>query len=236
MGPRQPIVLVIENDLCGRTGGGVKMEQIRVLIVDEHEIMRQGLRMALEAAGDLEVAGEAGTALDALQCCADLRPDIVLLDVLAPQIGGVATIHLLCERQPSSRVVVLTHLAEETLVQRTLGAGALGYLLKDISAAGLVEAIRAAHAGRATLAPEAARTLVGGAGQTAQHDPGDDLSERERQVIGLLTRGLTNAEIAVQLGLSRSTVKFHLSNILSKLGVSSRSAAAVFAVQHSLAS
>jgi NarL family two-component system response regulator LiaR len=212
------------------------MEPIRVLIVDEHEIMRQGLRIALEATGDLEVVGEAGTARDALQCCADLCPDVVLLDVLAPQVGGVATIQLLCERQPTCRVVVLTHRAKETLVQRTLGAGAIGYLLKDISAAGLVEAIRAAHAGRATLAPEATRALVGGAGHPALRDPGDDLSERERAVIGLLARGLTNAEIAWQLGLSRSTIKFHLSNILSKLGVSSRSAAAVFAVQHSLAS
>jgi NarL family two-component system response regulator LiaR len=192
--------------------------------------------MALGAPGDLAVVGEAWAARAALQCCADLCPNVVLLDVLAPQVGGVATIQQLCERQPSCRVVVLTHLAEEILVQRTLGAGALAYLLKDISAAGLIEAIRAAHAGRATLAPEAARALVGAARRPAQRDPGADLSERERAVIGLLARGLTNAEIALQLGLSRSTIKFHLSNILSKLGVSSRSAAAVFAVQHSLAS
>jgi NarL family two-component system response regulator LiaR len=205
---------------------------IRVLIVDDHEMVRQGLALFLQVFDDLELAGEAENGAEALQRCAEAWPDVVLMDLMMPEMDGATATRAIREHFPTVRVIALTSFQEEGLVQRALQAGAIGYLLKNVSADELAAAIRAAHAGRPTLAPEAARDLIQAAARGPV--PGHDLTAREREVLGLLVQGLSNADIAAQLVVSRSTVKFHVSSILSKLGVSTRTEAVALALQRHL--
>lgn len=205
---------------------------IRVMIVDDHRIVRSGLAAFLSAFDDLDLVAEAGSGDEALRVCPIARPDVVLMDLVMPGLDGATTTRLLRERHPFVQVVALTSFPEADLVASVLRAGALSYLLKSISAIDLAEAIRAAHAGRTTLAPEAAQALV----QATAH-PNEivsDLTEREHEVLGLLVEGLSNPDIAARLIVSRSTVKAHVSTVLSKLGVANRTEAVSLALQRGL--
>jgi two-component system, NarL family, response regulator LiaR len=205
---------------------------IRVLLVDDHTMVRRGLATFLKIFDDLELAGEAADGGEAIQLCGQVKPDVVLMDLVMPEVDGVSATRAIREQFPEVQVLALTSFKEEHLVQSILQAGAIGYLLKDISADDLAEAIRAAYAGRATLAPEATQALVDAA--THPFTPGFDLTEREREVLALLVEGLTNTQIAGKLYVSPSTIKSHVSNILSKLGVASRTEAAALALRHGL--
>ncbi len=206
--------------------------RIRVLVVDDHAMVRSGLAAFLLAFDDLELAGEASNGAEAVAKCAALRPDVVLMDLLMPEMDGVTAIRTIREDLPEVQVIALSSYREEQLVQTAVQAGAIGYLIKDVSAEQLAEAIRLARAGQPTLAPDAARALIRAATQSPA--PGHDLTDRERNVLGLMVKGLSNPEIADRLTISRSTVKFHASSILSKLGVSGRTEAVALAVKHHL--
>ncbi|MHB1318118.1 MAG: response regulator [Anaerolineae bacterium] len=207
-------------------------ERIRVLIVDDHAVVRSGLGAFLSAYPDLELVGEAANGEQALDRARALSPDVILMDLMMPVMDGVQAIAALRREGSTARVLALTSFAEDELVQRALAAGALGYLLKNVSHEKLVEAVRQAYAGRSTLSAEATAALI----RKAQAPPplGHDLTPREREILPLLTRGLNNPQIAAALFVSEATVKTHVSNILSKLGAASRTEAATLAVQHGL--
>ena len=204
-------------------------QPIRVMLVDDHTMVRRGLATFLKAFDDLELAGEAESGKVAIHLCAEVLPDVILMDMVMPDMDGAAATRLIRQQFPQVQVIALTSFKEGDLVKNALEAGAIGYLLKDVSADELVQAIRAAHAGRATLSPEAAQALVETANQPQA--PGLDLTEREREVLALMVEGLNNTQIAGRLTVSSSTVKSHVSNILSKLGVASRTEAVSLALR-----
>ena len=205
---------------------------IRVMLVDDHTMVRRGLATFLKAFDDLELVGEAEDGQAAIKLCGKLHPDVILMDMMMPDMDGVTATRKIREQFPKVQVIVLTSFKEEELVKNALEAGAIGYLLKDVSADDLVKAIRAAHEGRATLSPEAAQALVHAANQPPA--PGHDLTERERGVLALMVEGLNNTQIAGKLFVSPSTVKSHVSSILSKLGVTSRTEAVALALRNKL--
>jgi NarL family two-component system response regulator LiaR len=205
---------------------------IRVMIVDDHGMVRRGLSAYLINSPDLEVVGEARDGREAIELCERLRPDVVLMDLMMPVLGGVAATREIHQRWPGVQVIALTSFQEKDLVQEALRAGAISYLLKNVSGGELAEAIRAACAGRATLAPEAVNALI--RPDAPEVTLGADLTRREREVLKLLTTGLSNPEIAQRLTVSRSTVKAHVSNILSKLNAANRAEAIALALGHKL--
>jgi NarL family two-component system response regulator LiaR len=203
------------------------------MAVDDHMVVRQGFATFLKAYPDLEMVGEASNGQEALQRCGDLQPDIILMDMMMPKMGGVEATRLIREQYPNVQVIALTSFSDDKqLVQAALSAGATGYLFKDVSAADLVYTIRAVHAGTPVLAPEATRLLI--QAKTERPPQSFNLSERELEVLGLLVEGLSNGEIASRLSISRSTIKFHVSSILGKLGANSRTEAVSLAHQHKL--
>jgi NarL family two-component system response regulator LiaR len=204
------------------------------MIVDDHAVVRSGLAAFLLAFDDLELVGEAGGGEEAVHLCPQVQPDVVLMDLVMPKMDGATATRAIRERCPQVQVIALTSFKEEELVQGVLQAGAISYLLKNVSADELVSAIRAAHAGRPILAPEAAQALIHAT--THPPAPGQDLTPREREVLALMVMGLNNPDIAQRLVVSQSTVKFHVSSILSKLGATSRTEAVALAVQHHLVS
>ena len=207
-------------------------QTIRVMLVDDHTMVRRGLATFLKVYDDLELVGEAGSGEDAVQICAQVLPDVILMDLMMPDMDGATATRLIRQQFPKVRVVALTSFIEEGLVQDALQAGAISHLLKDVSADELARAIRAAHSGRATLSPEAAQALVDAANQPPV--PGQDLTERERVVLALMVEGLNNTQIAGRLVVRPSTIKTHVSHILSKLGVASRTEAVALAMRHRL--
>jgi two-component system, NarL family, response regulator LiaR len=204
-------------------------KRIRVMLVDDHTMVRRGLATFLKVFDDLELVGEAAGGEAAVQLCERIRPDVVLMDMVMPEVDGATATRAIRQRFPSVQVIALTSFTEEDLVQRAIQAGAIGYLIKDVSAEELAEAIRAAHAGRGTLSPAALQVLI----RTSRRSPtpGDDLTTREREVLALMAEGLSNTEIAKKLIVSPSTIKSHVSNILSKLEVTSRTEAAALAIR-----
>ncbi len=204
--------------------------RIRVMVVDDHTMVRRGLATILKVYDDLEFAGESASGQAAIQLCDQIHPDVVLMDMVMPDMDGAAATRMIRKQSPSIQVIALTSFKEEIMVQSALQAGAIGYLLKDVSADELAQAIRAAHAGRSTLSPEAAQALVHAASQPPA--PGLDLTEREREVLALMIEGLNNTQIAGRLTVSPSTVKSHVSNILSKFGVASRTEAVTLALRN----
>jgi len=206
---------------------------IRVMLVDDHAVVRSGLSAFLLAFDDLELVGEAGSGEKAIALCAQLTPDVILMDLVMPGMDGAETTRAIRERCPEIQVIALTSFKEQELVEGALQAGAIGYLLKDVSAHELANAIRAAHSGKPTLAPEAAQALIQATRQPA-YKPGIDLTEREQEVLALMVEGLTNNQIAERLVVSISTAKFHVSSIISKLGVNSRTEAVALALKQKL--
>ena len=218
-----------------RVTGGARMSdpaRIRVLIVDDHAVVRSGLTKFLLVSRDMELVGEAGDGDEAIQLVGLRQPDVVLMDLMMPGTDGVTATRVIRQKYPQTQVVALTSFAEEAMVQGALQAGAVAYLQKNVSAAELAGAIRAAHAGRMTLSSEAAQVLAQSA--TQPPTPPNALTERERDVLELLVAGLNNQEIAQRLVVSLGTVKFHVSNIYQKLGVDSRVAAVKLALERKL--
>lgn len=204
---------------------------IRVMLVDDHLMVRRGLATFLKVFDDLELVGEAADGETAVQLCGRVLPDVILMDMVMPDIDGVTATRLIRQRFPTMQVIALTSFKEESLVQSALQAGAIGYLLKNVTADELAQAIRAAHAGRGTLSPEIVQSMTHAA---QPPPPGYNLTEREREVLALLVAGLNNSEIAEKLVVSPSTIKSHVSNILAKLGVANRAEAAATAVRQGL--
>jgi NarL family two-component system response regulator LiaR len=206
-----------------------EQQRIRVMVVDDHTVVRSGIRYSLLAFDDIELVGEAGSGQEAIRLCPELQPDVILMDMMMPGVDGVTTTRTLRQHHPQTQVIALTSFQEGTLVQDALRAGAISYLLKDVQMDELAEAIRSAHSGRPMLAPEAAQALAEAAAQPSP--PGGDLTPREREVLALIVEGKSNLQIARDLGISLSTARFHVSTIIDKLGVDNRTQAATLAVK-----
>jgi NarL family two-component system response regulator LiaR len=206
------------------------VKRIRVMLVDDHTMVRRGLATFLKVYDDLQLAGEAESGEDAIRLCVEVLPDVILMDLSLPAMDGAAATRAIRQRFPQVQVLALTSFKEGKLVKNALEAGAIGYLLKDVTSDELAQAIRAAHSGRATLSPEAAQALVETANQPPA--PGRDLTEREREVLALMIEGLNNTQIAGRLIVSPSTIKSHVSSILAKLGVASRTEAVTLALRN----
>lgn len=207
-------------------------EPIRVVIVDDHNMVRKGLVVLLSEFDDLSVIGEAADGEIAVDLCRRLPVDVVLMDMIMPRMDGVTATRHIRENNPGTQVIALTSFSDETNVQAALKAGAVGYLMKNISGDELANAIRRASEGQSTLAPEAAQVLI--RATTRPPTIGHDLTDREREVLGLMKEGLNNREIGERLIISSSTVKNHVSSILSKLGTISRTQAVALAMEYKL--
>jgi DNA-binding NarL/FixJ family response regulator len=207
---------------------------IRVMIVDDHDMVRRGLAAFLDIQTDLELVGEAKNGKAALHLCQHLQPDVVLMDLIMPEMDGVDAIQAIRQKWPHIQMIALTSFQEQELVQEALRAGAISYLLKNVSVHDLAAAIRAAYQGRSTIAPEATQALI----QTAWQEPEPEyaLTAREQEVLQLVVDGLNNPEIADKLGVSRATARTHVSHILAKLGVTNRAEAITTAFRHKLVS
>jgi DNA-binding NarL/FixJ family response regulator len=211
-------------------------EPIRVLIVDDHSVVREGLRTFLELQDGLEVVGEAADGEEAIEAATRLRPDVILMDLVMPQLGGVAAMRRLREQLPDARIIVLTSFLDDDKLLPALRAGAAGYLLKKAEPHEIARAVRAAHAGESLLDPVVAARLVETLAADDGPEPLDRLTPREREVLVLIGRGFSNKRIASELELSEKTVKTHVGHVLAKLGVTDRTQAAVVAVRAGIVS
>jgi NarL family two-component system response regulator LiaR len=208
------------------------MPKIRVLLVDDHAVVRSGLSKFLMVNNDMEMAGEAADGSEAIQMVAAYHPDVILMDLLMPGMDGISATREIHQRYPQVKIIALTSFSEQNMVQGALLAGAIGYLQKNVTAVELANAIRSAYVGRMTLSSEAAQALAHSATQAIL--PGNELTERERDVLRCMVQGMNNHEIAKQLIISLGTVKFHISNIFQKLGVSSRVEAVKMAIEQKM--
>ena len=206
-------------------------QKIRIMLVDDHSVVRSGLGAFLSVNPDLELVGEAENGEQAVVRAGILKPDVILMDLMMPVMDGVAATLAIKKANPAIQIIALTSFQEDELVQNALKAGAVGYLMKNVTARELAAAIKAAKDGKMILSPEAAQALVRASQQAHETE---SLTEREREVLKLMVDGLNNAEIAERLVVSLSTVKYHISNILMKLGVDNRVAAVTTAIQKRL--
>jgi len=220
-------------------------KKIGVLLVDDHTVVRQGLRMFIEMQKDMEVLGEGSNGIEAVELALRLDPDVILLDLLMPQMDGVEATRKIVDNNPHSRVLILTSFGEDDKVFPAIRAGAHGYLLKDIQPRDLVQAIRETYQGKPQLHPDVARRLMMAISSDAPVNKPkpvsmtkelQGLTEREREVLEQIARGLTNHEIAEKMVISEKTVKTHVSNLLDKLGLEDRTRAAIWALKHGLGS
>jgi NarL family two-component system response regulator LiaR len=215
---------------------------IRVLIVDDHAVVREGLRTFLELQDGIDVVGEAGDGVQALEQAAALSPDVILMDLMMPRLDGVAAMRKLRQRAPRSRVIVLTSFLDDDRLMPALQAGAAGYLLKDVEPAELARAVRTAGSEQALIDPTVAARLLRTLSEPgpsirrgeAGADPGASLTPREREVLELIVAGRSNKRIAFELGIAEKTVKTHVGHLMAKLGVSDRTQAALLAVRRGL--
>lgn len=203
--------------------------RIRVLVVDDHPLIRSGLAAMIRAEAGFEWVGEAGDGAEAVQQCVSLKPDVVLMDLMLPRMDGIDAAAQVCRQLPLTKVVILTSLVDPKQVQRAIRAGACGFVLKTASAQELVTVIRSAHAGRRLMSPEVTDAVIKAEQARA---PGQDLTARERQILTLLARGQSNQAIADELAVSVPTVKFHITNILDKLHADNRTEAVLTALKH----
>jgi NarL family two-component system response regulator LiaR len=207
-------------------------QNIRVMLVDDHNVVRSGLATFLRAYDDLELVAEAKNGLEAVKLCREKKPDVILMDLMMPEMDGIAATKAILAEYPEIKIIAMTSFEDEQLVQGVLAAGAISYLIKNVTSDELAKAIREAVSGRSTLSPEAARVLVQATRPT--YHPTFDLTEREREVLQLVVKGHSNQQIAESLVISITTVKAHISSILSKLQVSSRTEAIAYAIKHKL--
>ena len=212
------------------------MDKIKVLIADDHTVVRKGIRALLETEPGITVVGEAADGEDAIHRALALKPDVILMDLVMPKLDGVQAIKELREVLPEAKVLVLTSFAEDRRIVAAIEAGALGYLLKDSSPEDLVRAIREVHRGESSLHPKVAQQLIKKLQRPAEEPEREELTARERKVLAFIARGLSNREIARELSISEPTVRTHVSNILRKLGLKSRTQAALYALKEGLAS
>jgi NarL family two-component system response regulator LiaR len=204
---------------------------IRVIVVDDHDMVRRGLAAYLNTHPDIAFVGEAGDGLEALDLCQQLQPDVVLMDLMMPEMGGIEATRKIRARYPQTQVIALTSFREKQLVESAIQAGAISYLLKKVTGDDLAAAIRSAHIGQSTLSPEVTQEII-----KSEPGPkvGHDLTPREHEVLALMVEGMTNPEIADRLTISRATATSHVSHILHKLGVSNRAEAIVLAVRSNI--
>ncbi len=202
------------------------------MLVDDHNVVRSGLATFIKAYEDLELVGEAKNGLEAVNLVQKVKPEVILMDLMMPEMDGIAATRAILANQPEIKIIAMTSFEEETLVQGVLAAGAISYLLKNVTSDELAKAIRDAVSGRSTLSPEAARVLVQATRPT--HQPLIDLTDREREVLNLVVQGNSNQHIAEKLFISIATVKAHISSILSKLQVSSRAEAIAYAIKNKI--
>jgi NarL family two-component system response regulator LiaR len=207
-------------------------QTIRVMLVDDHNVVRSGLATFLMAYDDLELVGEAGNGVEAVNLCHRNKPDVILMDLMMPEMDGIAATRAILDDYPDVKIIAMTSFEEEELVHGVLAAGAISYLLKNVTSGELAAAIRAASLGKSTLSPEAAKALIQATRPAKQ--PLYDLTEREKEVLNLVVQGQSNQQIADALVISVATVKAHVSAILSKLEVSSRAEAIAYAIKHRL--
>jgi two-component system, NarL family, response regulator LiaR len=207
-------------------------QTIQVMLVDDHNVVRSGLATFLKAYEDLELVGEAKNGLEAIKLCHQKQPDVILMDLMMPEMDGIAATRAILTDHPKIKIIAMTSFEEEQLVQGVLAAGAISYLIKNVTSDELAKAIREAVSGRSTLSPEAARVLVQATRPMEQ--PSSDLTQREREVLCLVVQGHSNQQIAEALVISITTVKAHISSILSKLQVSSRAEASAYALKHKI--
>jgi len=208
-------------------------KKIRVMLVDDHAVVRSGLGAFLMAYDDFELVGEASSGEEALRLCETRSPEVILMDLVMPGMNGAETTSLIHQKYPQIQIIALTSFKEQELVEGAIKAGAISYLLKDVSAEELADAIKAAAVGTPTLSPEAAQVLIQAA-RKPEKKPGFDLTDREREVLSLMVDGLNNKQIAEELVVSVSTTKFHVSSILAKLGVASRTEAVSYTLKNKL--
>ena len=207
---------------------------IKVMVVDDHPVVRDGLKNMFLVFDDLELISEAEDGNQALELCRHETPDVIMMDIVMPRMDGISATRAVLERFPQVKIIILTSFPDDNLVQKSLEAGAIGYVLKNAPIDDLANAVRSAYAGRPTLAPEATMALI--RAKTGPLKPGSDLSQREREVLALIAQGLSNEEIARQLVISPATARHHVSACIEKLGAANRAQAASLAIKHGLVS
>ncbi len=208
------------------------MSPIRVLLVDDHAVVRSGLSKFLMVNKDMQLVAEASDGAEAIEMAGSYTPDVILMDLMMPGMDGITATRAIRGKYPNIKIIALTSFSEQNMVQGALQAGAIGYLQKNVTAVELANAIRSAYVGRMTLSSEAAEALANSISQS--HLPGNELTERERDVLRCMVDGMNNSEIAARLVISLGTVKFHISNIFQKLGVDSRVEAVKLAIEQKI--